>query len=175
MNWPCALSARYHDTLGRHRADDTRIGWISGLSLQEGEQHPTAGGLRIGKTLSERGINEPFDDQREWDRDGQYFHYLTKWMHALSRVSRVTGNPDYLGWAIDLARIAHARFTYLPKGSSKKMMYWKMSIDLSRPLVLSMGQHDPLDGFVTYNECSSSRPRTSASRQSPALPGRSRT
>ena len=146
------LVGQVHDTLGRHRADDTRIGWISGLSLQEGEQHPTAGGLRIGKTLSERGINEPFDDQREWDRDGQYFHYLTKWMHALSRVSRVTGNPDYLGWAIDLARIAHARFTYLPKGSSKKMMYWKMSIDLSRPLVLSMGQHDPLDGFVTYNE-----------------------
>jgi hypothetical protein len=31
-------------------------------------------------------------------------------------------------------------------------MYWKMSIDLSRPLVLSMGQHDPLDGFVTYKE-----------------------
>ena len=31
-------------------------------------------------------------------------------------------------------------------------MYWKMSIDLTRPLVPSMGQHDPLDGFVTYNE-----------------------
>jgi hypothetical protein len=31
-------------------------------------------------------------------------------------------------------------------------MYWKMSIDLSYPLVPSMGQHDPLDGFVTYNE-----------------------
>jgi hypothetical protein len=31
-------------------------------------------------------------------------------------------------------------------------MYWKMSIDLSFPLVPSMGQHDPLDGFVTYNE-----------------------
>ncbi len=28
-------------------------------------------------------------------------------------------------------------------------MYWKLSIDLSRPLVASMGQHDPLDGFVT--------------------------
>jgi hypothetical protein len=27
-----------------------------------------------------------------------------------------------------------------------------MSIDLSLPLVPSMGQHDPLDGFVTYNE-----------------------
>ena len=27
-----------------------------------------------------------------------------------------------------------------------------MSIDLSRPLVPSMGQHDPLDGFVTFSE-----------------------
>ena len=31
-------------------------------------------------------------------------------------------------------------------------MYWKMSIDLARPLVSAMGQHDPLDGFVTYSE-----------------------
>ena len=31
-------------------------------------------------------------------------------------------------------------------------MYWKMSIDLSCPLVPSMGHHDPLDGFVTYKE-----------------------
>jgi hypothetical protein len=29
-------------------------------------------------------------------------------------------------------------------------MYWKLSVDLSRPLVASMGQHDPLDGLVTY-------------------------
>ena len=28
-------------------------------------------------------------------------------------------------------------------------MVWKMSIDLSRPLVDSQGQHDPLDGLVT--------------------------
>ena len=28
-------------------------------------------------------------------------------------------------------------------------MVWKMSTDLSRPLVPSMGEHDPLDGFVT--------------------------
>jgi hypothetical protein len=28
-------------------------------------------------------------------------------------------------------------------------MYWKMSIDLTRPLVPSMGQHDPLDGYIT--------------------------
>ena len=31
-------------------------------------------------------------------------------------------------------------------------MFWKMSIDLTYPLVPSMGQHDPLDGFVTYLE-----------------------
>ena len=29
---------------------------------------------------------------------------------------------------------------------------WKMSIDLSRPLVASMGQHDALDGFVALAE-----------------------
>jgi hypothetical protein len=28
-------------------------------------------------------------------------------------------------------------------------MYWKMSVDLTRPLVASMGAHDPLDGLVT--------------------------
>lgn len=28
-------------------------------------------------------------------------------------------------------------------------MAWKMSIDLSRPLVASMGHHDPLDGYLT--------------------------
>lgn len=31
-------------------------------------------------------------------------------------------------------------------------MFWKMSIDLSYPLVESMGHLDPLDGFVTYNQ-----------------------
>lgn len=31
-------------------------------------------------------------------------------------------------------------------------MYWKMSIDLSYPLVPSMGYHDPLDGLITYSE-----------------------
>ena len=31
-------------------------------------------------------------------------------------------------------------------------MYWKMSIDLSRPLLYSMGQHDPLDGLLTFQQ-----------------------
>ncbi len=145
------LVRQVHGTLGRHRDDDTRGGWISGLLSKEGEMHPTAGGLRIGKMLPERSLAEE-DDDREWDRDGQYYHYLTKWMHALNRVSRVTGNQDCFSWAVELACTAHARFTYFPPGGRTKRMYWKMSVDLTRPLVLSMGQHDPLDGFVTYNE-----------------------
>ena len=163
------LVDQVHHTLGRHRDDDPRTGWISGLSLPEGDLHPTVGGLRIGKSLPERGINESYNEQREWDQDGQYYHYLTKWMHALNRVSRVTGNPDYVGWAIELARTAHARFTYLPPAGGRKRMYWKMSIDLTRPLVPSMGQHDPLDGLVTYNELQMTAARDFGQVVQPAL------
>lgn len=144
------LVSQVHHVLGRHREDDPRTGWISGLGDREGELHPTIGGLRIGKPHNERSPDESPDERREWDQDGQYFHYLTKWMHALNVVSRVTGDPVYSGWAIELAQTAHARFTYFSGG--EKRMYWKMSIDLSRPLVPSMGLHDPLDGLVTYGE-----------------------
>jgi hypothetical protein len=87
----------------------------------------------------------------EWERDGQYYHYLTKWMHALNKVSRATGDLTYNRWGMELAKTAHAAFTYsTPNG--QKSMYWKMSIDLTRPLVPSAGQHDPLSGFITYNQ-----------------------
>ena len=82
-----------HHTLGRHRGDDSRTGWISGLSEREGEGHPTRGGVRIGKGLPERRPDQTFDERLEWDRDGQYFHYLTKWMHALDQLTRSTGKP----------------------------------------------------------------------------------
>jgi hypothetical protein len=146
------LVDQVHHTLGRHRDDDPRRGWISGLEEKEGEQHPTARGLRIGKRLNERKADEPQNERLEWDQDGQYYHYLTKWMHALSHVSKVTEDPTYLRWAIELAQAAHARFTCAPPYGGRKRMYWKMSIDLTYPLVPSMGQHDPLDGFVTYSE-----------------------
>lgn len=48
------LVDRVHGTLGRHRDDDPRRGWISGLSEADGAAHPTRGGLRIGKPLAER-------------------------------------------------------------------------------------------------------------------------
>jgi len=135
-----------HHVLGRHRSDDPRRGWISGLPEQQGEAHPTRGGLRIGKPLPEQG---PGDPALEWDRDGQYFHYLTRWMHALDRVARVTGDATYHRWACELASTAYAGFTHAAASGSKRL-FWKMSIDLSRPLVSSMGLHDPLDGFLTY-------------------------
>lgn len=146
------LVNQVHHVLGRHRMDDRRQGWLSGLPDEEAERHPTSGGLRIGKMLPERTPEEPLDDRREWDRDGQYFHYLTKWMHALFRLSRATGEPRYRQWSEELAVKAHRAFVYQAAAGGTKRMFWKMSIDLRRPLVASMGHHDPLDGLITCLE-----------------------
>lgn len=152
LRFAVELVDQVHHILGRHRRDDPRQGWISGLPEEEGELHPTRGGLRIGKTLNERGPDEPSDSRLEWDQDGQYFHYLTKWIHALYCMGRLTGERRYLCWAAELAATAHRAFTYEISPGGPQRMVWKMSIDLKRPLVSSMGQHDPLDGLVTYLE-----------------------
>lgn len=144
------LVDQVHRILGQHRKDSIRSGCISGLNEKQAQQHPTQGGLRIGKRLNEQQPGEPVDESLEWDRDGQYFHYLTKWMHALNRISQITNKSIYNQWAIELAKVAHAAFTYIPSTGEAKRMVWKMSIDLSHPLVDSMGQHDPLDGLITY-------------------------
>ena len=143
------LVDQVHHNLGKHRSDDDRSGWISGLNNKEGEIHPTLGGLRIGKKNSERKKDELYDERMEWEQDGQYYHYLTKWMHALDLVSKSTGEPRYRRWALELAQTAYDSFTYTTPANTKRM-YWKMSIDLSYPLVSSMGQHDALDGYITY-------------------------
>lgn len=145
------LIDQVHETLGRFRPDDARTGWISGMGEDEGRARPTAAGLRIGKPLPERGEGEPYDGRLEWKRDGQYFHYLAKWMHALDSASRRTGDPRYAGWACELVSAAGKAFVYV-SSSGHMGMYWKMSVDLSRPLVESMGQHDPLDGYLTAHQ-----------------------
>jgi hypothetical protein len=147
------LVDQVHEVLGRRRADDSRSGWISGLAEDEGARRPTAGGLRIGKPLPERRPGEPYDARQEWDRDGQYFHYLTKWAHALVRMRDETGELSYADRAVDLMATAHRGFTYVDR-SGQKRMYWKMSVDLDRPLVTSMGAHDPPDGLVACLEAS---------------------
>ncbi len=164
------LVDQVHHGLGRHRKDDSRTGWISGLGEREGQDHPTRGGLRIGKEQPERTPGESLDERLEWDRDGQYFHYLTKWMHALDQVTRSTGQPRFTVWARELGETAYDAFTYFPfaaRGTGR--MYWKMSIDLARPLVPSMGQHDPLDGYVTYAQLRSTASSLLESASGPTL------
>ena len=155
------LIEQVHHVLGTYRSDDSRTGWISGLDQREAEAHPTVGGLRIGKPLPERGALDPFDERLEWQRDGQYFHYSTKWMHALDQTARWTGQPSYNSWARELAEVSHDAFTY--SAEDGRRMVWKMSIDLSRPLVPSMGHHDPLDGFITCIELQTTASRLSSS------------
>ncbi|AEP29421.1 hypothetical protein [Brumicola nitratireducens] len=148
------LVEQVHCVLGKHREDSSKKGWISGLDDVEAKRHPTAGGLRIGKPLNESNADTEVNSSAEWQQDGQYFHYLTKWMHALNCVARATGDMQYNEWARELAKTAHSAFVYDDYVNSKrvKRIYWKMSIDLSRPLVLSMGHHDPLDGLLIYQQ-----------------------
>lgn len=140
------LIEQVHQVLGRHRSDDSRQGWISGLNEQEGAEHPTAGGLRIGKKMPERRPEEPFDERLEWDRDGQYFHYLTRWIQALDAAATRLRRPELYRQAWELLQVAAQAFSHTRAG--RPMLYWKMSIDLRRPLVPSMGQHDALDGLL---------------------------
>ena len=146
------LIDQVHQVLGRYRADDVRQGWISGLDEETGQRHPTRGGLRIGKPLKERQPGEPIDERLEWDRDGQYFHYLTKWMHALCRAAFVTSDPAYVAQALELGAAAFNGFVQRSASGDVVGIYWKMSTDLSRPLTYAMGLHDALDGFITFRE-----------------------
>ena len=152
LRYAMELIDKVHQVLGRYRDDDLRSGWISGLDEEPGRRHPTAGGLRIGKPLKERDTDEPIDERLEWDRDGQYFHYLTKWMHALCQAAFVTGNAAYARWAVELGEAALEGFARRSRSGEIVGVYWKMSTDLSRPLVPSMGLHDALDGFITFRE-----------------------
>ena len=145
------LADLVHGTLGRHRTDDPdRRGWISGLPEDEGVRHPTAGGLRIGKRLPERAADAPFDERLEWERDGQYFHYLTQWMRALAQLALATGDSRRSAQAVELARTAAGAFIHRTSREGGLSISWKMSIDLSRPLVPSMGLHDPIDGLLAF-------------------------
>lgn len=159
------LVSDVHRTLGRHRPDDPRSGWLSGLPEAEGARHPTRGGLRIGKPLPERLPSEPYDERLEWERDGQYWHYLTKWMDALSRAAAVLGEPSYHSHAVELAEATFPRF--LRPGAAG--LAWKMSIDLSRPLVDGTSPHDAIDGYVTFRWLGRGQQRPALSNEAEVL------
>lgn len=144
-----------HATLGRHRGDDGRHGWLSGLEDRQARAHPTIAGLRIGKANPEPSPYAFVEEADVWSSDGQYFHYLTKWMHALDQATRVTRSWSYNVWARELADRAFAAFTYVPDDPGERRVhprriYWKMSVDLERPTVRAPGQHDAIDGYVTF-------------------------
>ncbi|GLB44120.1 hypothetical protein LshimejAT787_1600500 [Lyophyllum shimeji] len=120
-----------HDVLGRTRDGSRRLPGAT-------DQNPVGGGLRIGK-LAESGP----------DGDGQYHHYLTIWMFALNRYSVAASDSRYNTLAIQLAKAIHPRFV-TNRGTSRPRISWKMSMDLTRPLVPSQGNLDPFDGYVVF-------------------------
>lgn len=134
-----------HSVLGTYRDDDSKTGWVSGMDKEEGKKHPTAGGLRIGKKLPERMNGEPLNRSLEWERDGQYFHYLTRWFNALLQAFTETGDKKYAIYAAELIK-AGEKFISQDRGTIG--MFWKMNSDLTRPVIESMGAHDPLEGLV---------------------------
>jgi hypothetical protein len=148
------LVALVHLHLGSHRSDDPRIGRISGLEGAVADLHPTLGGLRIGKPLPERAADVPYDERLEWERDGQYYHYLTRWVMALVSCARESPHPDErdrsLDFARELAHAMHATFVVEAWPGGPKRIRWKMSIDLGRPQIEAYGLVDMIDGFATF-------------------------
>jgi len=126
------LIQNVHDVLGKDRAGQKRLG-------NSTDAEPLKGGLRIGKIHEE---DHP-------DGDGQYYHYLVKWMFALSRMTIARNDPKYNNWAIQLAQATHNKFVY-DRETKHPRMWWKMNIDLTAPAKLSEGQLDPYSGYMTY-------------------------
>ena len=121
-----------HSVLGRSRSQDK---YLPGAS----PEHPLSGGLRIGK-----------DSEAGQDGDGQYHHYLTIWMFALNRMSVASGDKTYNTLAVELAKAIHPAFV-VNQDSPRPRMRWKMSVDLSQPLVSSEGNLDPIDGYFVFS------------------------
>lgn len=127
------LSRTVHDVLGRTRDGSARLPGAS-------DENPVGGGLRIGK-----------EDAGGSDGDGQYHHYLTLWMFALNRLSLATKDPTYNDQAIALAKAIHPKF-FLDRSSPSPRMVWKIAMDMSKPLVYSQGNLDPLDGYMVFRK-----------------------
>jgi len=126
-----ALIGNVHTILGRDR--------IGNRLPNATDEEPLKGGLRIGKV----------HDEDHPDGDGQYFHYLTKWAFALNCMSVARNDEKYNLLAVQLIKAIHPRFVSL-RSTARPRISWKMSVDLSRPMVPSEGNLDPMDGFVTY-------------------------
>ncbi|KAK7965099.1 hypothetical protein PG988_010103 [Apiospora saccharicola] len=129
-----------HDTLGRTRDGSSRLPGAS-------DAEPLKGGLRIGKV-----------DEAGPDGDGQYHHYLTLWMFALSCLAVASEDTRYNYLATQLAEAIHPRFVVQKNdGIEEPMlsMVWKISNDMSRPLSRSKGHLDDVTGYVIFERLDS--------------------
>jgi hypothetical protein len=108
------LIKEVHNVLGKERERDKRLG-------KSTDDDPLLGGLRIGKVDPEgksptsyyvfillNVLLLSFKGTR--DGDGQYFHYLTKWMVALNRYSIAANSPRHNYLAIQLANVSCSSF-----------------------------------------------------------------
>jgi hypothetical protein len=120
-----------HEVLGRDRDSNSRLPGAT-------ESNPLGGGLRIGKTEISGS-----------DADGQYHHYLTLWMFALNRMAKASGDLRYNRQAIQLAKAIHPKF-FIDRAAARPRMVWKMTMDLSEPMVESEGNLDPIDGYAVF-------------------------
>jgi hypothetical protein len=71
-------------------------------------------------------------------------------MFALNRLTVFSGEKQYNDQAIALAKAIHPAFVY-NRSSPRPRMYWKMTMDLQKPLVHSEGNLDPVDGLVVFS------------------------
>ncbi|MFB3886085.1 MAG: hypothetical protein ACE144_12720 [Thermodesulfobacteriota bacterium] len=60
MDLALHLVDQVHRVLGRHRHDDPRTGWISGLDEEQGEKHPTRGGVEDWQAIEGTRSWRPF-------------------------------------------------------------------------------------------------------------------
>ncbi|KAH8812349.1 hypothetical protein F5884DRAFT_307991 [Xylogone sp. PMI_703] len=134
-----------HDIQGHTRDGKSRLPGAT-------DENPLGGGLRIGK-----------EEASGPDGDGQYHHYLTLWMFALNRLSVATKEPLYNTQAIQLAKAIHDPF-FVGKDTGHPRMVWKIAMDMSKPLVASQGNLDPIDGYITMKIL-----KASAQKDDPAL------
>ena len=72
-------------------------------------------------------------------------------MFALNRLSLATKDPVYNQEAILLAKAIHPNFV-IDRQSANPRMVWKIAMDMSKPLVWSQGNLDPLDGFQIFRK-----------------------
>jgi len=72
-------------------------------------------------------------------------------MFALNRLSLATKDPTYNDQAIALAKAIHPNF-FLDRSGPSPRMVWKIAMDMSKPLVYSQGNLDPLDGYMVFRK-----------------------